>query len=85
MHRLVAGADVAWIDARRHRFDALPLPRQTEPGDIVTEGPMPILVTEGGGEPLNIRAEPSGAGTRVVGHTSRLPAYPMKSLTFLTQ
>jgi hypothetical protein len=45
---------------------------------------MPVLVTEGHGEPLNIRVEPSGAGARVVGHTSRLPAYPMNSLIFLT-
>jgi hypothetical protein len=42
-------------------------------------------VTEGGGETLNIRVKPLGAGAREVGHTPRLPAYPMASLTFLTQ
>ena len=72
----VAGANMARIDARVHRFDAFPLPSQTEPGDIVAERPMPIPVTEGRGELLKIRAEPSGAGARVVGQTSKLPAYP---------
>jgi hypothetical protein len=46
---------------------------------------MPILVTEGGGETLNIRVKPLGAGAREVGPTPRLPAYPMPSLTSLTQ
>ena len=85
MHRLVAGAHVARIDARRHRFDALPFPRQTQSGHIVPERTMPIPVTEGAGETLNIRVEPLGAGAREVGHTPRLPAYPMNFLTLLTQ
>jgi hypothetical protein len=76
---------VARINARGHRFDALPFPRQTQPRDIVPERTMPVLMTEGGGETLNIRVKPLGAGAREVGHTSRLPAYPMNSLTFLTQ
>src|SRR2546428_464193 len=82
MHRLVAGAHVARIDTRGHRFDALPLARQTQPGDIVPEGTMSISVTETGGETLNIRVKPLGAGAREVGHTWRVPAYPMNSLTF---
>jgi len=31
MHRLMAGAHVAWIDARGHRLDALPFPRKQSP------------------------------------------------------
>ena len=85
MHRLVAGAHVAGIDARGHRLDTLPVPRQTEPGDIGPQRAMAIPVAEGGGEPLNIRVKPLGAGAREVGHTLRLPAYPMNSLTLLTQ
>ena len=81
----MAGAHMALIDQRGHRLDALPFPRQTQPGDIVPEGTMPILVTQGGGETLNVRTEPLGAGAREVGHTPRLPAYPMKTLTLLTQ
>ena len=46
---------------------------------------MPILVTKGGGETLHVCTEPLGAGAREVGHTLRLPAYPMKTLTLLTQ
>jgi len=46
---------------------------------------VPILMAEGGGETLNIRAKPLDAGAREVGHTPRRPAYPMTSLTFLTQ
>jgi hypothetical protein len=46
---------------------------------------MAIPVAEGGGETLNIRAKSLGAGAREVGHTPMLPAYPMKTLTFLTQ
>jgi hypothetical protein len=46
---------------------------------------MPILVPEGGGETLNIRVKPLGAGAREVGHTPRLPAYPMNPLILLTQ
>jgi hypothetical protein len=46
---------------------------------------MPILVTKGSGETLNVRTEPLGAGAREVGHTPRLPAYPRKSLILLTQ
>ena len=85
MHRLMPGTHVAGIHTRRHGFDALPLPRQTQSRDIVPERTMAVLVTEGRGEPLNIRVKPFGAGTREGGHTPRLPAYPMNSLTFLTQ
>jgi hypothetical protein len=46
---------------------------------------MPVLVAEGGGEALNVRVKPLRAGAREVGHTPRLPAYPMNLLTFLTQ
>jgi hypothetical protein len=81
----MAGAHVARIDPRGHRLDALPFPRQTQPGDIVPEGTMPILVTKGGGETLNVGTEPLGAGAREVRHTPRLPAYPMTTLAFLTQ
>src|SRR2546430_1796933 len=80
-----SGTPAARIDTRGHRFDALPLARQTQPGDIVPEGTMSISVTETGGETLNIRVKPLGAGAREVGHTWRVPAYPMNSLTFLTQ
>jgi hypothetical protein len=85
MHRLMAGPDMARIDPRGHRLDALPLPRQTQPGNVVPQRTMPILVTQGGGETLNVCTEPLGAGARVIGHTPRLPAYPMPALTFLTQ
>jgi predicted dehydrogenase len=44
---------------------------------------MPIPVPEGGRETLNIRVEPLGAGAREIGHTSRVPAYPMNSLSFI--
>src|SRR5918996_431893 len=83
MHRLMAGAHVAGINAGGHRFDALPFPRQTEPGDIVPKRTMPVLVPEGGGETFNIRVKPLGAGAREVGHTPRVSAYPMNSLTLL--
>src|SRR5262249_40992195 len=85
MHRLMRGAQVAGIHPRRHGFDALPVSRQTQPGDIVPERAMAVLVAEGAAEPLNIRVKPLAAGTRGGGHTPRLPAYPMISLTLLTQ
>ena len=72
----MARAHVARIDPSGHRLDAFPFPRQTQPGDIVPEGTMSILVTKGGGEMLNVRPEALGAGAREVGHTPRLPAYP---------
>jgi len=50
------------VDTRGHRFDALPFPWQTEPGDIGEERTMPILVTEDAGEPFNIRVKRRGAG-----------------------
>ena len=73
---------MARIDARGHRFDALPFPGQTEAGDVVSEGTVPIPVAEGGGETLNIRVKPLGAGAREVGHTPTMTAHPMTSLTF---
>ena len=85
MHRLMTRPHVAGIDPRGHRLDALPLPGQTEPHDIGAQGTVPILVAEGGGETLNIRVKPLGAGSREIGHMPRLPAYPMNSLTLLTQ
>jgi hypothetical protein len=85
MHRLMAGAHVAGIDAGGHRLDTLPIPRQTEPGDVGPQRAMAIPVAKGGGETLNIRVKPLGAGGREVGHTPRLPAYPMNVLTLLTQ
>ena len=89
MHGLMAGPHMAGINPCGHRLDALPVPRQTQSGDIVSEGTMPILMTQGGGETLHVRTEPLGAGAREVGHTprlpARLPAYPMNTLTFLTQ
>jgi hypothetical protein len=85
MPPLVAGADAAGIDAGGHRFDALAVPRRTQPGDIVPERTMPVLMTEGGGETLNIRVKSLRAGVREFGHAPRLPAYPMTSLIFLTQ
>ena len=85
MHRLMARAHVAGIDAGGHGLDALPIPGQAETGDIGPQGPMPILVAEGGGETLNIRVKSLGAGAREGGHTPRLPAYPMTSLIFMTQ
>jgi len=85
VHRLMARAHVAGIDAGGHRLDTLPVPRQTEPGDISPQRAMAIPVAEGGGETLNIRVKPLGAGAREIGHMLRLPAYPMNSLTLLTQ
>jgi hypothetical protein len=41
---------------------------------------MPILVAEGGGETLNIRVKPPGAGVREVAHASRLTAYRMNAV-----
>jgi hypothetical protein len=79
MHRLMACAHVAGIDARGHRLDALPISGQAEAGDVGPQGAVPILVTEGGGETLNIRVKPLGAGAREGGHTPMLPAYPMTS------
>jgi hypothetical protein len=43
---------------------------------------VPILVAEGGGETLNIRAKPLGASTREVGHTPMLTAYPTEPPSF---
>src|SRR5438876_8656183 len=85
MHRLMARAHVARIDARGHRLDALPLPGQTEPGDIGPQGAVPIPMAEGRAETLNIRVKPLGAGGPGVGHTWMLPAYPRNPLVLLTQ
>ena len=85
MHRLMARAHVARIDARGHRLDALPLPGQTEPGDIGPQGAVPIPMAEGRAETLNIRVKPLGAGGPEVGHTWMLPAYPRNPLILLTQ
>jgi len=85
MHRLMPRADVAWIDSRRHGFDALPVSRQTQPRDIVPERTVAVPVAEGAAEPLNIRVKPLAARTRGSGHTPRLPAYSMNPLAFLTQ
>jgi len=85
VHRLMTRPHVAGIDPRGHRLDALPITRQTEAGDIGSQGPVPIPVAEGGGETLNIRVKPLGARGREVGHTLRLPAYPMNFLIFMTQ
>src|SRR2546426_354027 len=85
MHRLMACAHVARIDARGHRLDALPLPGQTEPGDIGPQGAVPIPMAEGRAETLNIRVKPLGAGGPEVGHTWMLSAYPRNPLILLTQ
>src|SRR2546428_424170 len=85
MHRLMARAHVARIDARGHRLDALPLPGQTEPGDIGPQGAVPIPMAAGPAETLNIRVKPLGAGGPEVGHTWMLPAYPRNPLILLTQ
>src|SRR5262249_1053015 len=82
MPRLMPGGDVPRIDPRRHGFDALSVAWQTQPGDIVPERTMAVLVAKGAAEPLNIRVKPLAAGSRGVGHTPRLPAYPMDSLAF---
>src|SRR5262249_12802623 len=85
VHRLMPTAHVARLDPRRHGFDALPVARQTQPGDIVSERTMAVLMTEGAAETLNVRLKPLAAGSRGGGHTPRLPAYPMISLSFMTQ
>jgi hypothetical protein len=82
MHRLMARPDVAGIDARCHRLDALPIPRQAPTRDIGPQGAVPILVAEGRAETLNIGVKPLGASGRKVGHTPMLTAYIMTSLTF---
>jgi hypothetical protein len=46
---------------------------------------MAIPVAKGAGELLNIRLKPLGSSGRGVWHTLMLAAYPMNSLTFLTQ
>ena len=85
MHRLMARRDVARIDARRHRLDALALPGQAQPGDVRAQWPMTIPMTEGAGELLHIRLKPLGSSGCGVGHASMLTAYPMPVLIFLTQ
>src|SRR5207245_9657324 len=85
VHRLVARADMPRIDARRHGLDALALPGQAQAGDVRAQRLMAIPVAEGGGETLHIRGNSLGSSGRGVGHASMLAAYPMISLTFLTQ
>src|SRR4030095_1373738 len=85
VHRLVAGADMTRVHARGHGLDTLPVPGQTQAGDIRPQGGMPILVAEGRGQLVHIRGEAMGASRLGYAHTLRLPAYPMIPLTFLTQ
>src|SRR5215813_10014325 len=85
VHRLVTGADLPRIDPRRHRLDALALPRQAQPGDVGQQGFMAIAVAEGRGQVVHVASEAVGARGLGGGHASRLPAYPMTSLIFLTQ
>ena len=85
VHRLMARRDMARIDACGHRLDALPLARQAQAHDVGPQRLMPVPVAEGGGETLNIRVKPLGARGREVEHTLMLTAYPMNSLTFVTQ
>src|SRR5712691_11196632 len=82
VHRLVAGANMPWIDARRHRLDALALPRQAQAGDVRAQRLMAIPVAEGGGETLHIRGKSLGTSGRGVGHASMLAGYPINSLAF---
>src|SRR5216684_3531951 len=85
MHRLMARLDVAGIDARRHRLDALALPRQAEAGDVGAQGVMAIPMAEGCGQAVHIGGEALGTSRLGDGHTASLAAYPMNSIIFLTQ
>ena len=85
MHRLMPGADMPRIHARRHRLDTLALAGQTEAGDVGAERLMAIPVAEDPSQLVHIGGKAVGTRTLGRGHTSRLAAYPMIYLTFITQ
>jgi hypothetical protein len=76
---------MARVHAGGHGFDTLPVPGETQAGDIGPEGVMPIPVAEDRGQLVHIRGEAMGSSRLGCAHTLRLPAYPMIPLTFLTQ
>jgi len=84
MHRLMPGADMPGIHARRHRLDALALPGQAQARDVGAQRLMAIPVAEHGGQAVHIGGEALGTGRLGGRHTSRLAGYPMNSLAFLT-
>ena len=65
------------IDARRHRLDAFALARQAQPGEVSAHRLVAIGVSQGHGQPLDVRTESAGAGIECVGHAAMLAWYPL--------
>ena len=85
MHRLVPGPHVPRIDARGHRFDALSVPRQAQPGEVGPQRLAAIRMPQGQRQPLQEVMKPAFAGVVRVSHAAMLAWYPRKLLYFVTQ
>ena len=59
--------------------------RQAQPGEVGAHRFTAIGVSQGHGQPLDVRTEPAGAGIRCVGHAAMLAWYLSEPLTFMTQ
>ena len=74
--------DMARIDPGGHGLDALPLPRQAQPGEVGAHRRVAIGMAKGHGQPLDVLTEPAGVGIQGGCHTPMLAWYPPKSLAF---
>jgi hypothetical protein len=64
MQRLVTGADVAGIEARRHGFDTLAFARQQQAGGIEAQRLVAIGMAHGIGQQVHVVLETLLAGCR---------------------
>ena len=57
MHRLPRGLHTVWMQAGGHGLDALAFDVEQQPGAIVLQGLMPVLVPHGVGQAVEIVRE----------------------------
>src|SRR5260370_392758 len=57
MQGLTRRLDAAWVQARRHRLDALALSRQQQPQDVLLQRRMPVLVLRGNRQAVRVGPE----------------------------
>jgi hypothetical protein len=64
MQRLVAGANVSGIEARRHRFDAFAFAGQQQAGGVEAQGFVPVGMAEHASQKVHIVLKPLLTGSR---------------------
>jgi hypothetical protein len=68
MHRLVPRADMPWVNPSRHRLDALPITRETQPRQVCSKRRGTIGMSHDHRQKLEILLKPLLGGVVGFGH-----------------